>query len=750
MIGPEIREYLGLIRTQELLAARRIDGGNQFFTRANDFGYSKNPEETQEIWEREKVLSDVVWAFRKFKPDVIITRFPTDGRGGHGHHTTSAILAGEAFDMAANKSVFPEQLSLVEAWQPKRLYLNTGRWWDTSIDQNTPGVLMVDAGKYNPLLGTSYTEIAAVSRTSHKSQGFGSTGSRGEGLEFLEFLKGDQAKSDVFEGVNTSWNRVKGGAKVAKLMTQLITSFQPSSPEKSVPALIEIRKAILQTEDPYWKSLKLQEVNQLIRDCMGLYIETTASSPTVTPGETVEVSLEVTNRSAVSAKLKKVSSVGAFDKGLTNNALNSEKWQYEVPKNAEISQPYWLAKESSLGMYRVDDQKLIGTPENKPAIQFDISIEIEGQTIEFTTPLVYKWNDPVKGEQYRPFVITPVVYINLTEPVEVFNNESPREVSVVVKAGKNDIDGVIKPSLPNGWKAMPEKISVKLAKKGEEQRLVFNILPPKGESTGDLTFNFSDGNFTSENGLMEINYDHLPLQTVFPKSTTRVVKLDLKKSGQLIGYIHGAGDAIPNSLRNVGYEVWEMSDDEITTENLAKCDAVILGIRALNTRDRLNFVMDDLLNYVKSGGTMIVQYNTDRGLKVENFAPYPMKLSRDRVTREDSKVTILNPNHPAIKGANTITEADFSGWVQERGLYFPNEWSKEYEPLFSTSDPGEEDMAGSTLVAKYGSGYYIYTGLSWFRELPAGVPGAYRLFVNLVSIGKSPEVQKASLKENKK
>ncbi len=739
LIGPEIREYLGIIRTQELLAARRIDGGRQFFTRANDFGYSKSPEETQEIWERDEVLKDVVRTFRKFRPDVVITRFPTNGGGGHGHHTTSAILAHEAFRISGNKNILGGDLEELGTWAPKRLYLNTGRWWNQNIDENSPGVIAYDVGEYNPLLGSSYSEIAAVSRTQHKSQGFGSTGSRGMQIELLEHRLGEEASKDIFDGINTSWGRVKGGDKVQPLIDALIENYDATNPAESLPGLIEARKAIQTIGNEYWREIKREEVESLIKDCMGLYLEVRADDYSAVNGETIRVVVEATNRSKAPVFLNYVKVDGIAD-SLTKVNLNpGDRLQFtlsgEVPDELPISQPYWLRESGSLGMYKVTDEQLIGKPENDPAVEGLFELNILGESISYTTPLIYKWNDPVKGEQYRPFVITPPAYINIDNPVFVFADNESKEITLTVKAAKNGIAGDVSLDLPEGWKAEPEKLSVELKEKGEERRINFMITPPETESRGDMQARISMGDKLFQSALVEINYDHIPLQTVFPDARVQLVKIDLKKDGNLIGYIHGAGDDIPESLRNIGYEVWEMNDDDITPENLARMDAVVLGIRALNTRDRLQFVMKDLINYAEAGGTLVVQYNTTRGLKVTDFAPYPLELSRGRVSREEAEVRILAKDHPLIKGPNPISESDFDNWVQERGLYFPTSWDENYTSILSSNDPGESPLDGGLLVAKTGKGYYVYTGYSWFRQLPAGVPGAYKIFSNILSLG---------------
>ncbi len=757
LIGPEIRDQLGLIRTQELLAARRVDGGHQFFTRANDFGYSKNDDEAFRIWNKQEILSDVVKVIRQFQPDIILTRFPADSRAGHGHHTASGVLAQEAFDLTNDPTAFPEQLKEVGLWQIKGLYTNTGRWWNNDINKNTPGIVTMDVGSYNTLLGKSYSEMAAVSRTQHKSQGFGSSGSRGEALEFFEYVKGHHAKTDIFEEVNTTWSRVEGGAVVQPLVTRLIAEYNEENPAASVPMLLKVRKQIATLKDGLWKSRKTDEVNQLIQDCMGLYVAALSNHYYVAPGEQVQTSFEIVNRSNIPIQLKRISSAKlSYDTTLSASLVNNVPLEFNTTKrldvNASYSDPYWLKENHSLGLFTVKDKSLIGKPENDPAVNIQMVFEINGEELSINAPLTYKWTDPVKGELWRPFEIVPPLSINVSESVVVFNSSEDKSISVLIKSNSDNVlQGEIIPELPKGWRAEPLVQTFELSSRDQEKSISFSIFPSDEESTSSLKVKAKIGDRYFDKSMQIISYDHIPTQTLIPTAETKLVRINLKKAGSIVGYVQGAGDEIPAALRNMGYEVWEMKNDEVKKENLAKLDAVVLGIRALNTNDRIQFFMADLLNYVKSGGTLIVQYNTSRSLTVDEdkFSPYPITLSRERVTDEESVVKILKPNHLALSTPNKITSRDFEGWVQERGLYFPNEWDPHFESLISTNDPGEASTEGALLVAKYGEGHYVYTGLSFFRELPEGVPGAYKLFANLVSLGQSKKLQNQKIKSGK-
>ena len=757
LIGPEIRDQLGLIRTQELLSARRIDGGLQYFTRANDFGFSKRVTETFDIWNKDEILSDVVRIMREFKPDVILTRFPPDERAGHGHHTGSAVLAQEAFDLTNNPEFAPDQVKDFGTWQSKRLYTNTGRWWNQTINENTPGIVAVDLGTYNNLLGKSYSEIAADSRTQHKSQGFGSPGRRGEALEFFEYAKGEKAQKDFFEGINTSWTLVKGGERVQPLLDKAIKEFDEEKPFNSVSLLLQIRKEITSLESSVWKERKLVDVNRLIQDCLGLFVEVTSNNYWVAPGQPVTCSFEIINRSSIDVKLEAIKSYElSMDTSAIINLVNNKPQIFKSKKSLlstlDYSDQYWLSAEHGIGIFNVSNKDLIGKPENDPAATFMLSFLVNGERLEIRSPLLYKWTDPVKGELWRPFEIVPPVFVNLTERVLLFKDQNPKDVFVLLKSSADkNLSGQLKLSLPMGWRSEPTAQPFDLTKRGEEKTLSFKVYPSKEEMSSSLTAVAEIDGKLFDLSVQTIAYDHIPTQTLLPKASSKIVRVDLKKEGGLIGYIKGAGDDIPAALRNMGYEVWEMKNEEVTAENLKKVDAVVLGIRTLNTNDRVRYFMPDLLNYVKAGGTMIVQYNTNNDFEIDKdkFSPFPLNISRDRVTEENSEVRILKPDHVVLNYPNKITPKDFEGWIQERGLYFPDTWDANFEAILSTNDTGEKARDGSLLVAKYGEGHYVYTGLSFFRELPEGVGGAYKLFANLASLSKVKKPQSQKIKPSK-
>ncbi|WP_298238784.1 PIG-L family deacetylase [uncultured Algibacter sp.] len=758
LIGPEIRELLGVIRTQELLAARSVDGGEQMFTRANDFGYSKHPDETLEIWNKDQVLSDVVLAVRRFKPDVIINRFDhrTPGRS-HGHHTTSAMLSLEAFDLANDKSAYTYQLKYTSLWQPKRLFYNTSWWRYGSREEfdkvDKSNMLSFDIGTYYPQKGLSNNELASLASSQHLCQGFGRMAQRGSQQEYIEFLKGEPLvnNKDVFEGIDTSWNRVKGGKAVGNILSTIETNFNFKNPSKHIPQLLEAFKLLQKIDNKHWKTQKTKELKSIIEMCAGLYLEASAETNWATPNETVNLNIEALNRSELAITLVSLSNNEDLNISkkivLKNNIKYPFKEVIKIPSSAKPTTPYWLTNKGSLGMYKVDNKNLIGLPETPRTYTIDFNLLVNNVPITITKPIIQRYSKPDKGELYRPFEIIPEVSVKITEKVIILDSDNQHDIEVIVKAGRDNIEGSVKVSHPNDWSVYPAQQKINIANKGEEQTLIFTIIPPKNQSEGFISpiVNINDNNYSKE--LIEINYEHIPLQTVLLPNKSKIVRLDIKKKGENIAYIQGAGDVVPESLEQIGYNVRVLKPNEINAETLRRFDAVVLGIRAYNTVEDLKFKQKILFDFVAKGGNMIVQYNTSYGIKVNDLTPYKLKLSRDRVTDENAEVRFLNPGHPVLNFPNKITQKDFKGWTQERGLYFPNEWDDAYTPILSMNDKGESAKDGSLLVAQYGKGYYIYTGLSFFREFPAGVSGAYRLFANMLSIGKEELKSEAKLND---
>ncbi|MEJ2110179.1 MAG: PIG-L family deacetylase [Acidobacteriota bacterium] len=734
VIGPEFDEALGLLRTQELLAARRLDGGRQFFTRAIDFGYSKSAEETLKIWDRKQVLGDVVRVIRMFRPDVVVTRFSPEDGNTHGHHTASAILALEAFRLAGDPDAYPEQLDSLDPWKPARLLQNVrGRAGGDTIRIPVDG--------QDPLSGKSFADIAGESRSMHKSQGFDNFGGRfgrgGAAFESFTVLDGDPAAEDIFDGIDATWTRVPGGDRVALMADATIAGFDPDEPAKSVPALLELRRTVAALPGDPLVNEKRADLDRIIVHCLGLTVGTLVGDNTVVPGEEFGMQHTATLRSDIIPV--RWTGVHYSDSGFADIKVGvgfkpreefMRKTTLVMPMNAPLSQPYWLRLPHGPGIYRVENPELIGLAENPPDIPVEFEFEIDGQKI-FIPDEPYGMSTPlVPGEQLR---VVPPVRLQVHSNILLFAPGKTRTVEVTATAEYPDVQGSLHLEVPEGWSVKPSAQDFGPAAFGASAEFNFEVTAPNRAAEAKITAWIDVDGRSYSNGKVSIRYDHIPPQLLQPEAGMKAVSFSLEKRGERVAYVPGAGDSVAESLSEMGYEVTKVDAADISKENLEGFDAVVIGIRAFETEDAMKSKVPVLFEYAKEGGTVVVQYNRENGL---DSAPLPLRISRNRVTVETAPVTFLAPDHPALNTPNKITEADFEGWVQERSIYVPDQWDDAYVPIVSSNDPGEGPLKGQLLVAQYGKGYFVYTTFVFFRELPAGVPGAYRLFANLVSLGK--------------
>lgn len=744
LIGDEQGVDLGLIRTQELLAARRIDGAEQFFSRAFDFGFSKSPEEAMRLWGHDKILSDVVWVIRKFRPDVIITRFPTTGEGGHGHHTASAILAGEAFDAAADPTKFPEQLKYVSVWQAKRLLWNTFNFGGTNTQRDDQ--FKLECGDYNPILGKSYGEIAAASRSQHKSQGFGVPAQRGSVIEYFKTIKGTAPVNDLMDNVDVSWSRVNEVVMTGSV-NRIIEKFDVEHPERSVPALTKLYKNAEAVKDEYWRTQKLNTISDLLQNCSALFMDATTNTQYAVQGDSLKLSLVVNNRSGaniVSADAHLNDDYVIFDQ-LKKNVNSVKTYSMFIKPETRPTQPYWLQNQMDKGSFNVNEQQLIGKGESDP-LSVVFSMMIEGTEFKFTKPVRYKYTDPVKGELYQPVSVLPKLELNYTGNVFLSINNKPVDVRTHIRSNLADASAY----------TVTKQASSKI--RNSNNPYIFNNTGANKENNESsvFTFNGVDSDYSEEIKLQAadgknmfsqykkvIEYDHIPSIVYFHDATARLSKVDLKTEGNFVGYIPGAGDKIPEALIQMGYKVVNLKESDISAANLRQFDAIVTGVRAYNTNEWMNNVYDELMKYVEEGGVLLVQYNTSNqiGPVKAKIAPYPFNISRNRITDEEAKVNFLLADHPALNYPNKITQKDFEGWIQERSIYHAENTDTAYRKILSMKDPGENEQNGSLIVANYGKGRFVYTGLVFFRELPAGVPGAYRLFANLIANNRSKYIK---------
>ncbi len=751
LIGDEQGIELGLIRTQELLAARRLDGAEQFFSRAYDFGFSKTTAESLRLWDEQKILSDVVWIIRKFQPDIIITRFPEDKRAGHGQHSASSVLARLAFSAAADPKQFPEQFNYgVHPWQAKRLFWNNYNFG--SVNTTRDDQLKIEVGGFNPLLGKSYGEIAADSRSQHRSQGFGIAHSRGNSLEYFSLTEGEKADSSLMQNINCTWSRIPNGASIIKQIDKLIENYNPSAPYQSLQTLVVIYKNIKGLPAGYWREEKLKEIILLIQACSGLYMEATVPRAYAIQNQNIPVTLRVINRSPVSIMVNSVS--------MNQQDTNwNQPLQYGVNysivrgislKDLPISQPYWLVEPMSPGSYNVHDQTLIGDPENIPSLEAVFSITLYNESFLIRQRVNYKYTDAVKGESYQPLTIVPALMAYCDPSLLVFTKGKEQALSVVIqeKAMK----------YPDEEKSSIHTTGITTENKTENASPAISITPLKGIETRKLSVNIKWQNFWLKSyeqkdldqetwvtnlhqGVSDtvlqcrtISYEHIPRIDYFKPASTTIVSVDLKIAGTRIGYIEGAGDKVPDALTAMGYTVVKLDENSVTEEGLKNLDAVIAGVRAYDVHDWLSGKYPVLMNYIKNGGNLIVQYNRNQGTDATGIGPFPFGISNARVTEENASVHFLNPSHPVLHYPNEISDKDFDGWIQERGIYFAQHFDPGYQAIFSMHDTGEPDQNGSLITATYGKGNFTYTGLVFFRELPAGVPGAYRLLANIIAL----------------
>jgi LmbE family N-acetylglucosaminyl deacetylase len=756
LLGPQLGDALGVARTLELLAARRVDGGRQYFTRAKDFGYSKNAEETLNVWDRRGVLGDIVRVIREFRPDVIITRFSPKPSPTHGHHTASAVLAVEAFRLAADPSAFPEQLGQLRPWQARRIVHNVGVGAAAANPPagmavagspanvpDGPGVVKVEVGGADPVSGESFASIAARSRAMHKTQGFGVGPApviEGSRIEPFVLLDGDPATTDLFDGVDTTWNRVPGGADIARSLAETVTSFNTRDAAATVPALLAIRRRLAALPADPLVNDKREQLDRIIQACVGLEVDTVVDRAEVVPGERVELRHLVVVRSPVPVRWVAMRYIGTHRAitpavELRPNQPVVREASLLVPVTTPPSQPYWLRAEGTPGMFRVDDPSLIGRPEDPPALPLEYVFDVGGQTLTIAGEPRPAADRAQPALQRRLEVIAPVS-LHFLAGVRLFAPGAARPVTVELTAARARAAGTVQLDVPAGWTATPASQPFRLATTGARARFTFTVTAPARLETATLGASVEINGRRFDQERVEVRYDHLPLELLQPPAHARAVALELATRGRHVGYLPGAGDDVAAALEEMGYEITSLTGADLTPERLRGLDAVVIGIRAFNVRTDLAERLPALFAYIEAGGTVVAQYNTLDHLPDGWLTPFQLRLSRDRVTDEHAPVTILAPEHPVLSTPNRITAADFTGWVQERGLYFPDQWDERFTTVLASGDPGEPPLASGVLVARHGKGYFVYTSLSWFRQLPEAVPGAYRLFANLVSLGK--------------
>ena len=739
LLGTEQGAALGLIRTHELLEARKLDGAQQFFTRAIDFGFSKNTDDTFKQWDADSITADVVWVIRKFRPDVIICRFPPTAAAGHGQHAASAVVAEKAFKLAGDKNAFPSQLKYVDVWQPKRLLWNTFRFGATNTTSESQ--LKVNVGQYDAQLGMGYGELAGLSRSLHKSQGAGTQSVAGLRTEYFSPVFGDVAKISLFDRIPMNWSD-KGVGDIDELIDIVLLSFDYNHPDKSLHSLLMLRKRIAALQDVNLRKDKLAAIDKIILSCTGFMGEVVTNQAEAIAGNSYNFRLNVISRSSEPVILEQVNWINQTDnlnRRVSGDSLLTIERKIQIPANSSITEPYWLEKQAkNAATFSVANDTLIGLAENESALNVSLLLKIENEKFTVKLPLSFKKLDPVKGDVVEQLRIVPALDLSFAEPVYFAKEKEALSVTMRLKANKNINYGKV--SFKIGNTEIKSFTGINLA---ENTVTIKNFLIPAEDlskiktSQNKLEAVFSSESNEFNKGQVLIQYPHLPSLQYFVPATTWLIKGDVKVLAKRIGYIQGAGDLIPEFLRQAGLQVDVLSEaDILNPTKLASYDAVVTGVRVINTEKRIKNWQTALKTYVENGGTIVMQYNTTQDMALQDFGIYPFNIGGKRVTEENATVKFLVPNHKLLNYPNKITAEDFSNWVQERGAYFPDKWDDQYEPLFEMNDAGEEPLKGSTLYAKYGKGNFIYTPLAFFRQLPAGNVGAARLFFNFISAGK--------------
>lgn len=739
LLGTEQGSALGLIRTHELLEARKLDGAQQFFTRAIDFGFSKNTNDTFKQWDADSITADVVWVIRKFRPDVIICRFPPTAAAGHGQHAASAVVAEKAFKLAGDKSAFPSQLKYVDVWQPKRLVWNTFRFG--SVNTTAENQMKANVGQYDAQLGMGYGELAGLSRSLHKSQGAGTQSVAGVRTEYFTPVLGDPAKASLFERIPMNWSE-KGINDLDELIDIVLLSFDYNHPDQSLHGLLMLRKKIAELQDLNIRKDKLAAIDHIILSCTGFMGEVVTNQAEAIAGNSYSFRLNVIARSATPVVLERVNWINQTDnlnRKVSGDSLLTIERKIQIPAGAALTEPYWLEKPAkNSATFSVANDTLIGLAENESALNVSLALKIGAEKFNVKLPLSFKKLDPVKGDVVEQLRIVPALDLSFAEPVYFAKEKEGLTVTLRLKANQYINYGNI--TFKIGDTPIKTFTGINLP---ENSVSIKDFLIPAEDlskikaSQNKLEAVFSAENRTFNKGQVLIQYPHLPSLQYFVPAATWLLKGDVKVLAKKVGYIQGAGDLIPAFLHQAGLQVDVLTEaDILNPTKLATYDAVVTGVRVINTEKRIKNWQPALKSYVENGGTIVMQYNTTQDMALQDFGIYPFSISGKRVTEEDAAVKFLIPNHKLLNYPNKITASDFSGWVQERGAYFPDKWDNKYEALFEMNDTGEEPLKGSTLYAKYGKGNFIYSPLAFFRQLPAGNVGAARLFFNFISAGK--------------
>jgi len=750
-------EDAGVLRTQELLAARRADGAVQYFTRARDFGYTRSADETLRVWGRAAILADVVGVIRHFRPDVIITRFSPELPDAHGHHTAAGRLALEAFHAAADPGYRPGPPGQELApWQARRILWNRSAS-SLRADEDVSDLIRLEVDAGEPGLGQSYAELTGDGAGGSRPPA-GETGKRANAVEHFKLLSeanGALPASSVFEGLSLSWARWKGTAGFRRLLARVERELDRERPEQIIPGLVQVDRALEEMPDPHWREIKRAEVRDLVLACTGLDAQVTAADFRAVPGTTLAVGARVRNPSSARVHLHDV----RFFAGSRSLPAEGDppslpaplgfletKQSVRLPADVPLTSPAWLALPPEPGRYQPAGRSSIAPAEPQASLRAELAIEVGGRVFVAERPVVFEWTELGVGELRRPVEITPAVSVRPREPVLLLPNRMARPVTVELKSAVAGAAGVLRVNTPPGWKVSPASSRFSLARPGDETSLSFRIEPPlaagpASTTTLELVAEVGANRFT--NAVRHVGRPPLLPEPVVEPAKVRAQIFPLATQATRVACLPRPGDEVPAALRQAGYEVTVLDEETLSALRpgspvLARFDAVTGGVRAFHESEKVRAAHPALLAYVQGGGTLVIHNDASGRLapSPSPLGPFPFDVARGRVAEERATVILSMPSHRLLSSPNQITGRDFDDWVEERGLHFASSWDPRYQVVLRTSDPGERTQDGALLWARHGRGAFIYTGLSFHRQLPAGVPGAYRLFANLLAAGK--------------
>ena len=733
LIGPELGPELGIIRTEELLAARSLDGARQYFTRVYDFGFSRSADESFRFWPRDTVLADVVAVIRRFRPQVIVSIFSGTPADGHGQHQVAGIIARQAFDLLRDST-----------WGPVKLYRST--FFDT-----TATTLRIPTGGIDPILGQSYFQIAMAGRSRHRSQDMGRVQRVGPALTRLAFVASKVGSgSELFSGIDTIW---RGHERFQALLDSTRARLSPFAPADIVPILARASRELGAAD-----STERATLDGALANAADVVVDATVDDGIVTPGERVQIEVAVWNAGAVPVPVDDVDllappgwSIERPDPpsgSVAPNTVFVRRFAVTVAPDAPRSQPYFLRRPMAGALYdwSPTTPDVRGLPFEPPPLQARVRASIGGVPVTLTREIAYRYNDQASGEIRRPIFVTEPFDIAVMPNLIVWpvddGSGSERTVTVqVTNRNRGAAAGLVRLAVPPGWAPVrPESLT--FSREDESRSVAFTVRLPQRPAIGSFTLQATvvGADRRSSNGALAIiDYSHIRPRPSAHPSTVEVRVAGIHWPGLArVGYVRGASDRVPEALAQAGVPIVLLDADSLMRGDLSRYDAIVIGSRAYETDPALVANNERVLDYARGGGLLLVQYQQYPFVQ-GGYAPYRLTIAQphDRVTDETAPMTPLTPGNSVWHQPNAIDARDWEGWVQERGLYFAHDWDSTYAPVLETHDPGMPPLEGGLLVAPLGRGTYIYTGLSFFRELPAGVVGAYRLFANLLGLKQS-------------